>query len=88
MLAVGGAKDYSPPKIVGAAMFSLLWTLLVSYMVIEVNPQVSRSSALASKHSGYPIAQVTTKAAPGLYLSEIINPLTGLYLCQPEPVMD
>ncbi|NLG86878.1 MAG: carbamoyl-phosphate synthase large subunit [Firmicutes bacterium] len=58
------------------------------YMVIEVNPRVSRSSALASKASGYPIAQVTTKAALGLYLSEIINPLTGCTYASQEPVMD
>ena len=47
------------------------------YYVIEVNPRVSRSSALASKATGYPIAKVTTKIAIGYELSEIKNAITG-----------
>ena len=51
------------------------------YAVIEVNPRVSRSSALASKASGYPIAKITTKLALGYSLDEIRNDITG----QPHP---
>ncbi|MFP3361622.1 hypothetical protein R0K17_30410, partial [Planococcus sp. SIMBA_143] len=46
------------------------------YYVIEVNPRVSRSSALASKATGYPIAKIAVKIAVGYTLDEIINPLT------------
>ncbi|HHY82600.1 MAG TPA: carbamoyl-phosphate synthase large subunit [Clostridiales bacterium] len=56
------------------------------YVVIEVNPRVSRSSALASKATGYPIARVTSKIAVGLTLDEIKNPATGNALY--EPVLD
>jgi carbamoyl-phosphate synthase large subunit len=47
------------------------------YMIIEVNPRVSRSSALASKATGYPIAKISTKIALGQTLDEIPNPVTG-----------
>ena len=47
------------------------------YAVIEVNPRVSRSSALASKATGYPIAKITTKIALGYTLDEIQNDITG-----------
>ena len=47
------------------------------YAVIEVNPRVSRSSALASKATGYPIAKVATKIAIGYTLDEITNDVTG-----------
>ncbi len=58
------------------------------YAVIEVNPRVSRSSALASKATGYPIAKVATKIAIGYTLDEIINQVTGkTYACF-EPVLD
>lgn len=58
------------------------------YAVIEVNPRVSRSSALASKATGYPIAKVATKIAIGYNLDEIINQVTGkTYACF-EPAMD
>ena len=58
------------------------------YAVIEVNPRVSRSSALASKATGYPIAKVATKIAIGYALDEIINSVTGkTYACF-EPVLD
>src|SRR5699024_5489957 len=46
------------------------------YYIIEVNPRVSRSSALASKATGYPIAKVAAKITVGLTLDEIINPVT------------
>lgn len=58
------------------------------YAVIEVNPRVSRSSALASKATGYPIAKVTTKIALGYTLDEIKNDVTGkTYACF-EPALD
>ena len=55
------------------------------YAVIEVNPRVSRSSALASKATGYPIAKITTKMALGYLLSEIKNEETGASLLGFEP---
>ena len=58
------------------------------YAVIEVNPRVSRSSALASKATGYPIAKVATKIAIGYNLDEIVNVVTGnTYACF-EPAID
>ncbi|MBP0977959.1 MAG: carbamoyl-phosphate synthase large subunit, partial [Oscillospiraceae bacterium] len=58
------------------------------YSVIEVNPRVSRSSALASKATGYPIAKVAAKIAIGYTLAEIINQVTGkTYACF-EPALD
>jgi carbamoyl-phosphate synthase large subunit len=58
------------------------------YSVIEVNPRVSRSSALASKATGYPIAKVATKIAIGYGLDEILNAVTGkTYACF-EPTLD
>ncbi|WP_069987062.1 carbamoyl-phosphate synthase large subunit [Massilioclostridium coli] len=58
------------------------------YAVIEVNPRVSRSSALASKATGYPIAKVATKIAIGYTLDEIVNQVTGsTYACF-EPALD
>ena len=58
------------------------------YAVIEVNPRVSRSSALASKATGYPIAKVATKIAVGYGLDEIKNAVTGkTYACF-EPTLD
>ncbi|MFS8641184.1 MAG: carbamoyl-phosphate synthase large subunit, partial [Symbiobacteriaceae bacterium] len=58
------------------------------YMVIEVNPRVSRSSALASKATGYPIAKVAAKIAVGLRLDEIKNPVTGTTYAAFEPALD
>ena len=58
------------------------------YAVIEINPRVSRSSALASKATGYPIAKVATKIALGYRLDEIKNSVTGkTYACS-EPTID
>lgn len=60
----------------------------MQYAVIEVNPRVSRSSALASKTTGYPIAKVATRIAIGYTLDEIINQVTGkTYACF-EPALD
>lgn len=58
------------------------------YYVIEVNPRVSRSSALASKATGYPIARVAAKIAIGLTLDEIPNRVTGKTLACFEPALD
>ncbi len=58
------------------------------YRVIEVNPRVSRSSALASKATGYPIARVAAKIAIGLRLDEITNSVTGCTMASFEPSID
>ncbi|WP_026559421.1 carbamoyl-phosphate synthase large subunit [Bacillus sp. J37] len=59
-----------------------------NYYIIEVNPRVSRSSALASKATGYPIAKLAAKIAVGLTLDEMKNPVTGrTYACF-EPALD
>jgi carbamoyl-phosphate synthase large subunit len=58
------------------------------YRVIEVNPRVSRSSALASKATGYPIARVAAKIAVGLKLDEIPNTITGKTYASFEPTLD
>ena len=58
------------------------------YYVIEVNPRVSRSSALASKATGYPIAKVAAKVATGLTLDEIPNAVTGKTMACFEPTLD
>lgn len=58
------------------------------YYVIEVNPRVSRSSALASKATGYPIARVASKIAVGLHLDEISNAVTGKTKAAFEPTID
>ena len=58
------------------------------YYVIEVNPRVSRSSALASKATGYPIAKLAAKIAIGLTLDEMINPVTGTTYAMFEPALD
>ena len=58
------------------------------YAVIEVNPRVSRSSALASKATGYPIAKVATKIALGYTLDEIVNAVTGTTFAAFEPALD
>ncbi|QJW46647.1 carbamoyl-phosphate synthase large subunit [bacterium BFN5] len=58
------------------------------YYVIEVNPRVSRSSALASKATGYPIAKVATKIAIGYHLDEIVNAVTQKTMACFEPTLD
>ncbi|MBC7808970.1 MAG: carbamoyl-phosphate synthase large subunit, partial [Akkermansiaceae bacterium] len=59
-----------------------------AYFIIEVNPRVSRSSALASKATGYPIARVAAKIAIGMHLDEIENKVTGKTLACFEPALD
>ena len=58
------------------------------YAIIEINPRVSRSSALASKATGYPIAKVAAKIALGYNLDEIINTVTGKTYASFEPTID
>ncbi|NWN98504.1 MAG: carbamoyl-phosphate synthase (glutamine-hydrolyzing) large subunit, partial [Bacillus sp. (in: Bacteria)] len=58
------------------------------YYIIEVNPRLSRSSALASKATGYPIARIAAKCALGYYLDEILNPVTGNTFASFEPALD
>ncbi|MGA8474924.1 MAG: carbamoyl-phosphate synthase large subunit [Candidatus Cybelea sp.] len=58
------------------------------YAIIEVNPRVSRSSALASKATGYPIAKISTRIALGQRLDEIPNPVTGVTKAAYEPTLD
>ncbi|MGN9865633.1 carbamoyl-phosphate synthase large subunit [Bacillus swezeyi] len=58
------------------------------YYIIEVNPRVSRSSALASKATGYPIAKLAAKIAVGLSLDEMMNPVTGKTYASFEPALD
>ena len=63
-------------------------TVSNQYYVIEVNPRVSRSSALASKATGYPIAKITTKIAIGYHLHEIKNAITKKTIAAVEPTID
>jgi carbamoyl-phosphate synthase large subunit len=58
------------------------------YYLIEVNPRVSRSSALASKATGYPIARTAAKLALGYHLDEVVNPITGYTYASFEPAID
>ncbi|MBV9270164.1 MAG: carbamoyl-phosphate synthase large subunit [Candidatus Eremiobacteraeota bacterium] len=58
------------------------------YRIIEVNPRVSRSSALASKATGYPIAKISTRIALGQTLDQIPNPVTGVTKAAYEPTLD
>ena len=64
------------------------WEPDAPYYVIEVNPRVSRSSALASKATGYPIARVAAKIAVGKRLDEISNAVTRRTLAAFEPALD
>src|SRR3712207_2892420 len=59
-----------------------------AYSVIEVNPRVSRSSALASKATGYPIARIAAKIAIGKRLDELTNPVTRRTTAAFEPALD
>jgi carbamoyl-phosphate synthase large subunit len=58
------------------------------YCIIEVNPRVSRSSALASKATGYPIARMAAKCSIGYHLDEIVNPITGNTFASFESAID
>ena len=89
MLRTSAIKIISALKIEGGCNVQFaLNPKSFEYAVIEVNPRVSRSSALASKATGYPIAKVASKIALGYTLDEIKNEVTGkTYACF-EPVLD
>ncbi|MSQ17032.1 MAG: carbamoyl-phosphate synthase large subunit [Dehalococcoidia bacterium] len=77
-----------PPHPLVAAAIRSDWQPDAPYYVVEVNPRVSRSSALASKATGYPIARVSAKIAAGKRLNEIPNAVTGKTLASFEPALD
>ena len=89
MLRNASLKIIRALKIEGGCNVQLaLDTMSHQYYVIEVNPRVSRSSALASKATGYPIAKIAAKIAVGLTLDEIINPVTQTTYAAFEPTID
>jgi len=77
-----------PPHPVVSKADGFNWEPDAPYYVVEVNPRVSRSSALASKATGYPIARVAAKIAVGKRLDEIPNTVTGRTLAAFEPALD
>ena len=77
-----------PPHPVVLRALDTNWEPDAPYYVIEVNPRVSRSSALASKATGYPIARVAAKIAVGKRLDEITNAVTERTLAAFEPALD
>ncbi|MEG0822982.1 MAG: carbamoyl-phosphate synthase large subunit [Erysipelotrichaceae bacterium] len=89
MLRNASLKIIRALKICGGCNVQLaLHPTSFEYYVIEVNPRVSRSSALASKATGYPIAKIAAKVAVGLTLDEIINPVTKTSYACCEPTID
>lgn len=89
MLRTSAVKIIRALKIEGGCNVQFaLDTTSNQYYVIEVNPRVSRSSALASKATGYPIAKVTTKIAIGYKLHEIKNAITKKTVAAFEPALD
>ena len=89
MLRTSAIKIIRSLKIEGGCNVQFaLDTTSNQYYVIEVNPRVSRSSALASKATGYPIAKVTTKIAIGYKLHEIQNAITKKTVAAFEPSLD
>ncbi len=89
MLRTASIKIINALKIEGGCNIQFAMdTQSMNYYVIEVNPRVSRSSALASKATGYPIAKVATKIALGYNLDEIQNNVTGKTFACFEPTLD
>ena len=89
MLRSAAVKIISALEIVGGCNIQFaLDPESKNYYLIEVNPRVSRSSALASKATGYPIARMAAKLAVGHLLSEIKNPVTGNTFASYEPALD
>ncbi|MDM5297495.1 carbamoyl phosphate synthase large subunit [Bacillus pumilus] len=89
MLRSASLKIISALDVVGGCNIQFaLDPLSKEYFVIEVNPRVSRSSALASKATGYPIAKMAAKLAVGYTLDELKNPLTGTTYASFEPALD
>lgn len=89
MLKASALKIIRSLKIEGGCNVQLaLNPTSFQYYVIEVNPRVSRSSALASKATGYPIAKIAARIALGYHLDEIINPVTQVSYSCVEPAID
>ena len=89
MLRTSALNIISELKITGGCNVQFaLYPESFEYCVIEVNPRVSRSSALASKATGYPIAKVAAKIALGYTLDEIKNAITGKTYASFEPMLD
>ncbi len=89
MLRTSALNIISELKITGGCNVQFaLHPASFEYCVIEVNPRVSRSSALASKATGYPIAKVAAKIALGYTLDEIKNAITGKTYASFEPMLD
>lgn len=89
MLYVAACKVVREMEVIGGCNIQFaLHPETGAYSIIEVNPRVSRSSALASKATGYPIARLATKMALGYRLDECINPITGHTSASFEPVLD
>lgn len=89
MLRTSAIKIIRALKIEGGCNVQFaLDTVSNKYYVIEVNPRVSRSSALASKATGYPIARITTKIAVGYHLHELKNAITHKTAAAFEPAID
>jgi carbamoyl-phosphate synthase large subunit len=89
MLRDSSIKVIKELKIIGGCNIQFaLHPASNQYYIIEVNPRVSRSSALASKATGYPIARMAAKCAVGYHLDEIVNPITGNTFASFEPAID
>lgn len=89
MLRAASIKIISALEIIGGCNIQFaLDPKSKNYYLIEVNPRVSRSSALASKATGYPIARMAAKLAVGYRLDEIVNPVTGDTFASFEPALD
>ncbi|MFC7370864.1 carbamoyl phosphate synthase large subunit [Fictibacillus iocasae] len=89
MLRSASIKIIEALKIIGGCNIQFaLHPSTKEYFLIEVNPRVSRSSALASKATGYPIAKIAAKLAAGYQLYELKNPVTGTTYASFEPALD
>ncbi|MGN1401492.1 MAG: carbamoyl phosphate synthase large subunit [Bacillus sp. (in: firmicutes)] len=89
MLRAASIKIISELEIIGGCNIQFgLDPKSKQYYLIEVNPRVSRSSALASKATGYPIARVAAKLAVGYQLDELVNPVTNSTYSSFEPALD
>ncbi|MFC0187695.1 carbamoyl phosphate synthase large subunit [Fictibacillus aquaticus] len=89
MLRSASIKIIEELKIIGGCNIQFaLHPTTNEYYLIEVNPRVSRSSALASKATGYPIAKIAAKLAAGYQLYELKNPVTGTTYASFEPALD
>ncbi|MEK5443748.1 carbamoyl phosphate synthase large subunit [Fredinandcohnia sp. FSL W7-1320] len=89
MLRAASIKIISALGIIGGCNIQFaLDPFSKNYFLIEVNPRVSRSSALASKATGYPIAKMAAKLAVGYTLDELVNPVTGKTFASFEPALD